>query len=168
MSTRGIIAFGRVSSWRGVYVHKDAEPSALGRNVFRLWQDGLVTQMLLDEHPGGFLRFPYECYCHGAHSEMWGSCAPDSPNYMKGIPNMLFSVWSADPFMIKWIYLVEDDWIRVLGSYDTGGVKLKRSRKGLLRTQVYAFHEVTSVFLCGPEPNWSEIEREHRVYGVRR
>ena len=164
MTTRGVIAFGRVSSWRGVYNHRDSQPTQLGPLVYQAWQEGTLTLDFLKAHPGGFLSFPDICFCHGDQAEQCGSCSKDSPYYIKGLPKMFFSSGSADPLMINWVYVIDDGWVHVLGNYDTGRIRLKRGAAGVYRTLVYGFHEISTVFLAGAEPDWASIERAHKLF----
>jgi hypothetical protein len=164
MTDRGVIAFGRASSWKGVYNHRDSQPTSLGPRVHEMWQEGRLTLDFFKEHPGGFLSFPDLCFCHGDQAEMCGSCAKDSPFYIKGLPRMYFTNLSADPLMINWVYVLDGSWVHVLGNYDTGRIRLKRGLAEMYRTLVYEFREISTVFLAGPEPDWSSIEREHRLF----
>jgi hypothetical protein len=150
---------GRVCTY-----HRDSEPTVLGPAVYKLWNDGILTLDYLRGHPGGFLSFPKDCFCHGDSSEICGSCAEDSPNYVEGLPKMFFSHRSVDPYMIEWVYIVDDSWLHILGHYDTGFVKLKRGIGGMYRTLVYDFREATTIYMAGPEPDWKMIELEHRMF----
>jgi hypothetical protein len=159
MPVRGIIAYGGTEKWKGIYNHHDSSPGALGPVLWDRLKSGELTEMSLYQHPGGYLSYPDKCFCHGAQAETHGSCLECSPYYVKELPNMIFSHAQASPLLIRWVYVIDGDWLYVLAGHDTGRLTIKRSARGCKTIKVFAFRLVTTVYVPGPAPNWLSIEK---------
>ena len=168
MICRAIVGFGRINSWKGIYIHNDGNPSALGRTLVDLWYSGDLTWDFFQQHPGGFVRFPDECFCHGPHSKEYGSCAKDSPDYRLGYPNMLFTNLDFDPMNIKWIYLVDPPWVNLYGGYQMCGRSIKKGSKKLYRTYMYDFLELPAVHMPTATHEWSTVEYAFKKFLEKR
>ena len=64
MSTRGIVAVGTPTKWRGVYNHNDSYPDGLGEDLKRLAQTRSLEEIaeIVRRHPQDFSSFPDSPY----------------------------------------------------------------------------------------------------------
>lgn len=168
MTERAIIAFGKVYSWRGVYVHRNGNPSALGPVLYKMLKSGLITKDLIQEHPGGFLDFPDDCFCHGTRAPSCGSCVKESPYYSKGLPDMVFSKGQADPVIINWVYVVDDSWINLLASHPKNRVYYRPYNGTMVKAREYGFRHVSAVNLVYYKDEWLSFENNHRQFLKKR
>lgn len=101
MSTRACIARPDGAGWRGVYVHRDGDPTRLGRRLLRAVRRAGAANVvkLLESTPQGFLEFPGEPYPLDELPSVMTS--DDDPAGFR------FSdrYW---PRQVEWIYLVEE------------------------------------------------------------
>lgn len=107
MATHGIIAYGTLKKWKGVYNHIDSRPIMLGERIIKMARSNEIV-MLSELHPGGFYFVGKICYCHDKDmiAERGGSANPGVRPYNKSL-EMIFTEKTADPKEHTWVYINE-------------------------------------------------------------
>lgn len=90
MSTRGIVAVGTLTKWRGIYNHSDSYPTGLGKNLYEHLTEQMVKQnKTLAEVGEGILKFDdWRNYLKGGICEYCGQIASEPDSISGGIYGM--------------------------------------------------------------------------------
>ena len=137
MGTRGAVAVGDSTEWRGVYNHAGSEPPTLGAAVWRALADARAAGVSLAE----FARAVVD-------AGRWEAfVARESVNP----PDTLTST-DVDPLFIEWIYVIDVPTRRlhVIGHAPTTA-----------RHDKWMLDLVDSFALDGEEPDWQACQKRH-------
>lgn len=174
MSTRGVVAVGKIQKWRGVYNHFDSMPPGLGKELWQhLHQQILAEGKTLAEIASNILLFDdWRAYLGGGVCEYCGKINgqphtiqsdiymrahhgeefPDpgsrghKHNSMDAAAEQITSE-NSDPVFMEWVYVIEPA---------ANTVHVLASEKGAGDKWVHVC--VASLRIDGLPPHWDEIE----------